>query len=93
MDNERKKIVTKIPADESKTSRVAYGKKIKVAAYCRVSTDSEDQMNSYRAQMEYYTKHISEKMAVSPFRVASRFFRPNLSRVHFPTLQNIISIT
>ena len=61
MDNEvRKKIVTRIPADESKTSRVAYGKKIKVAAYCRVSTDSEDQMNSYRAQMEYYTKHISE---------------------------------
>jgi len=61
MDNEgKKKIVTRIPADESKTSRVAYGKKIKVAAYCRVSTDSEDQMNSYRAQMEYYTKHISE---------------------------------
>ena len=33
---------------------------IKVASYCRVSTDSEDQMNSNRAQMEYYTKHISE---------------------------------
>ena len=32
MDNEgKKKIVTRIPADESKTSRVAYGKKIKVA--------------------------------------------------------------
>lgn len=34
------------------------GKKIerlRVAAYCRVSTDTEDQLNSYRSQVQYYT--------------------------------------
>ena len=32
----------------------------RVAAYCRVSTDSEDQLNSYRSQVQYYTDKISE---------------------------------
>ena len=32
----------------------------RVAAYCRVSTDSEDQLNSYRSQVQYYTNKISE---------------------------------
>lgn len=31
-----------------------------VAAYCRVSTNSEDQLNSYNTQIAYYTKLISE---------------------------------
>lgn len=30
----------------------------KVAAYARVSTDSEEQLTSYEAQVDYYTKHI-----------------------------------
>ena len=29
-----------------------------VAAYCRVSTDSDDQLQSYEAQVAYYTDHI-----------------------------------
>ena len=33
---------------------------IRVAAYCRVSTDTEDQMNSYRSQVKYYTEMISK---------------------------------
>lgn len=32
--------------------------KKKVAAYCRVSTDSEEQLSSYAAQMNHYTQHI-----------------------------------
>lgn len=32
----------------------------KVAAYCRVSTDSKDQLNSYRTQIGYYTNFIAE---------------------------------
>ncbi len=55
---ENKRTVTKIPADERLQSRVQPGKKLKVAAYCRVSTDAEDQLNSYRVQMEYYQRHI-----------------------------------
>ena len=31
----------------------------KVAAYCRVSTDSSDQLNSYRTQIGYYTNFIA----------------------------------
>ena len=33
-------------------------RKKKVAAYARVSTDSEEQQTSYTAQIDYYTKHI-----------------------------------
>ena len=43
---ERRRVVTKIPADAGKSSRIEFGKRIKVAAYCRVSTDDEDQLNS-----------------------------------------------
>ncbi len=32
----------------------------KVAAYCRVSTDSKDQLNSYRTQIGYYTNYIAQ---------------------------------
>lgn len=32
----------------------------KVAAYCRVSTDSKDQLNSYRTQIGYYTNTIAQ---------------------------------
>ena len=33
-----------------------YDGKMRVAAYCRVSTDSEEQLNSYEAQKTYYTQ-------------------------------------
>ena len=33
---------------------------LKVAAYCRVSTDKEEQKNSYQAQIEYYTDKINK---------------------------------
>ena len=35
--------------------------KKKVAAYCRVSTDSEEQQSSYDAQVDYYTNYINQK--------------------------------
>ena len=35
--------------------------KLRVAAYARVSSDSEDQLNSYIAQVDFYTKYISSK--------------------------------
>ncbi len=33
-------------------------KRLKVAAYCRVSTDEEEQETSYEAQISYYTDKI-----------------------------------
>ena len=38
----------------------ASGSKQRVAAYCRVSTDSEEQLTSYTAQKAYYTQKITE---------------------------------
>lgn len=43
--------------DRSKSSKLD---RIRVAAYCRVSTDSEDQLNSYRSQVRYYTDLINK---------------------------------
>ncbi len=33
---------------------------LRAAAYCRVSTDTEEQLNSYEAQKAYYTQKIAE---------------------------------
>ena len=33
-------------------------RKKRVAAYCRVSTEQEQQQTSYEAQVEYYTQYI-----------------------------------
>ena len=35
--------------------------KLRVAAYCRVSSDSDDQLNSFAAQNQYYTTLIASK--------------------------------
>ena len=50
-----------IPATRpiSQTRSETGGKK-RVAAYCRVSTDSEEQANSYEAQKRYYQQKIAE---------------------------------
>jgi predicted site-specific integrase-resolvase len=36
-------------------------RKLRVAAYCRVSTDDEEQLNSYKSQVEYYTAYIKSR--------------------------------
>ena len=33
--------------------------KIRIAAYCRVSSDSADQLNSFMAQMSYYSEKFN----------------------------------
>lgn len=55
--------VTVIPARRRVGSQrtAAQVQKISVAAYCRVSTDSEEQENSYEAQVSHYTKYIKSK--------------------------------
>ncbi|GAX47917.1 recombinase family protein [Pseudolactococcus reticulitermitis] len=52
--------ITKIPATRHPhTSRsITHHRKKKVAAYARVSTDNEDQVTSYEAQIDYYTTYI-----------------------------------
>ena len=38
--------------------RKMFDKKRKVAAYCRVSTDNEDQANSFESQQRYFRQYI-----------------------------------
>lgn len=40
---------------------LAFAKRKRVAAYSRVSTDNEEQLSSYAAQVDYYTRYIKSK--------------------------------
>ncbi len=52
------KKVTVIPANPQMTQKDFRKKHLRVAPYCRVSTDSEEQLGSYEAQIDYYTEKI-----------------------------------
>lgn len=54
---ELQRIVTIIPA-KPKEELEALMRKLQVAAYCRVSTEEEEQQSSYEAQRSYYTEKI-----------------------------------
>ena len=55
------RIVEVIPATWNLTDESAGEiKKLRVAAYCRVSTELEQQQSSYDIQIEYYTRHIMQ---------------------------------
>ena len=49
-----------IPASVHKFTTIPFGSTVKkkVAGYARVSTDLEEQLTSYEAQVDYYTKYI-----------------------------------
>lgn len=47
-----------LPATKSEIKEEKRKKKLRVAAYCRVSTDQEEQLTSYEAQKEHYTQKI-----------------------------------
>ena len=54
--------ITKIPASISRytSAPIDAPVKRKVAAYARVSTDNEEQLTSYAAQISYYTDYIQK---------------------------------
>ena len=56
------KNITVIPARSNRSSLAENlePKKKRVAAYCRVSTDQEEQLSSYEAQVNYYTNYIEK---------------------------------
>ena len=58
-----KKSITVIPATKNKFTSIPTTSvtKRKVAAYARVSTDSDEQFTSYEAQIDYYTKFINRR--------------------------------
>ena len=95
----RQKIITKIEANPALASRKNSNRPLNVAAYCRVSTDAEDQINSYRAQVSYYTEHINQNpkwrfvnvyadeaviIGLKPPSINGRRFSPISITGHFP---------
>lgn len=54
------RIITEIPAAPIHIEKDIRKRSLRVAAYCRVSTDSEEQLNSYESQITYYTDMISQ---------------------------------
>lgn len=48
------------PANTSREETKDNIQKIKVAAYCRVSTDTDEQASSYETQINHYTDYISQ---------------------------------
>lgn len=58
------KAITVIPATIERASAqyVSANAKRRVAAYARVSTDSEEQLTSYEAQVDYYTRFIQQRV-------------------------------
>ena len=47
-----------IKATRPQTTTVTAARKLRVAAYCRVSTDMEEQESSYEVQCSHYTAYI-----------------------------------
>ena len=58
--NETVPKLTIIPANPELAEKKSIRRQLRVAAYCRVSTDSEEQMTSYEAQKTYYTDKIMQ---------------------------------
>jgi DNA invertase Pin-like site-specific DNA recombinase len=57
--------VIMLPAKKRVGGRIVHDEtpKTRVAAYCRVSTDTDEQATSYEAQVEHYTKYIKQNPA------------------------------
>ena len=63
--------VTIIPAKaQTEINRDKYHQ-LRVAAYCRVSTEQEEQQNSYQVQIAYYTDLINRKKEFLPTKVSA----------------------
>lgn len=61
--------ITVIPADPKLTERDIRKQHLRVAPYCRVSTNKDEQLSSYEAQIEYYTEKISKNQDWSMVRL------------------------
>lgn len=58
MDNLARQVI-EIPARPQLLRNETQPRHLRVAAYCRVSTDEDEQLTSYKAQMENYTEKIN----------------------------------
>ena len=82
--------VTVVPATRNRFTAmpIANARKRRVAAYARVSTNSDEQKTSYEAQVSYYTDYIREKSDWEFVRVYAEMLTPSLIQTH-PTCTQI----
>lgn len=66
--DKNQRIVTIIPATKLQEQK-ALKRQLRVAAYCRVSTEEEEQQSSYEAQCTYYTDKIMSNPEWSLVRI------------------------
>lgn len=63
--------VVVIPAADIEEKNEKQKKKLRVAAYCRVSTDEERQLGSFENQIDYFTKLIEEERKYEMVKIYS----------------------
>ena len=71
-----------IPAKPEMAKGRAVQRQLRVAAYCRVSTDDEEQLTSYEAQKTYYT----DKIMTNPQWTMSGVFADEASSANTPLI-------
>ena len=57
-------------------------RKIRTAAYCRVSSDSADQLHSFSAQVRYYTRLIGDNECITDDGKVYRYIINNADTAH-----------
>ncbi len=55
-------VIEKIQVRIDRTTVLQINERLKVVAYARVSTDSEDQLNSFESQVKYYNEKKYQKI-------------------------------
>lgn len=76
--------IVHIPAQPRATTVSATeNTRLRTAAYCRVSTEQEEQLNSYEAQVDYYTHYIK----TNPKYILWGFTLIEVSRAPTPAIE------
>ena len=75
----KSKMVREIPANPFLRDARKLKKNLRVAAYCRVSTEEEEQQSSFEIQVEYYTNKIASH---DNWTLAGIFADDGISGVH-----------
>ena len=75
----KSKVVREIPATPFLRDARKLKKNLRVAAYCRVSTEEEEQQSSFEIQVEYYTNKIASH---DNWTLAGIFADDGISGVH-----------
>ena len=80
------KIITVIPANPMLANARKRKGKLRVAAYCRVSTEEEEQQSSFETQKLYYTEKIT---STPEWEIAGIYADDGISGVHTLSLIHI----